>query len=332
MRALRGASDSADIRGAGILDTVFLVGCPRSGTTLLQQMLDAHPDVAIAPETHFIRRFWLRRKEYGDLNEDVTFARLLSDITGIPEFGEMGLSREYFQEKAWHGTRDYPSLLNLLLTEFGSLQNASIVGEKTPNHLLYIPALKQFFPTARFIHIIRDPRAVINSWRTVPWSTGSIVGDAEVWRRYMATARRYRPAMRNHIYTVRYENLVSTPQRTLVEICDFLNLPFDRAMLTYYKKEPQTVNVTRESWKRNVTKPLAQTSIDSWRRELSTKMIAEIEAVVSPEMRKLGYYPETDCIQLALKVSKYRATRLFSALVARAKRALASPPLSVENK
>lgn len=71
------------------LEFFFLVGCPRSGTTLLQRLLDAHPDVAVAPETFFVERFWQRREEYGPLADDRCFERLLHDISAVPEFAEM---------------------------------------------------------------------------------------------------------------------------------------------------------------------------------------------------------------------------------------------------
>ena len=84
---------------------IFIIGCPRSGTTLLQRMLDAHPEIAIAPETHFMQYFWQRRVEYGDLNQDDNFQQLLAQITTSPEFAETGINEHYFRQVAWDNER-----------------------------------------------------------------------------------------------------------------------------------------------------------------------------------------------------------------------------------
>ncbi|MEM1253015.1 MAG: sulfotransferase [Cyanobacteria bacterium P01_H01_bin.21] len=270
------------------LDPIFLVGCPRSGTTLLQQMLDAHPDVAIAPETHFIRNFWLKREQYGDLTDDVNYQALLDAIGKIPEFAEMELSFEAFQDAAKTVDRNYAALLDLLLEQFRQSRNTKIVGEKTPNHLLYMQTLQEFFPTARFIHIVRDPRAVVNSWKTVPWSTGSISGNAEVWRRYMATARQSPPA-NGAIFTLHYEQLVAESEDCLRKLCHFLDLPFDAKMLDYHANHSKRVNVAREPWKGNAVRPVNNKSLTRWQQELSKAEIANIESVAGEEMCQLGY-------------------------------------------
>lgn len=270
------------------LKPIFLVGCPRSGTTLLQQMLDAHPDVAIAPETHFIRNFWLKREQYGDLTNDANYQALLDAIGSIPEFAEMELSFATFQDAAKTVDRNYAALLDLLLEQFRRSRNSKIVGEKTPNHLLYMQTLQEFFPTARFIHIVRDPRAVVNSWKTVPWSTGSIGGNAEVWKRYMATARQSPPAS-GAIFTLHYEQLVAESENCLRRLCDFLDLQFDAKMLDYHANYSKRVNVTREPWKGNAVRPVNNKSLTRWQQELSKAEIATIESAAGEEMCQLGY-------------------------------------------
>jgi hypothetical protein len=238
---------------------IFLVGCSRSETTLLQQMLDAHPDVAIAPETHFIRNFYLKRKIYGDLTQDVNYRRLITDIIALPVFSEMGLNAEHFRRAAKKIERSYAAIFYLILQQFARDKNARIIGEKTPNHLLYMPILEKFFPDARFIHIIRDPRAVVNSWRNVPWSTGSIGENAE-WRRYMKIAR-LSPPSESSILTLRYEQLILNPEASLVSVCDFSGLPFERAMLSDHSLLSPTINTIRESWKSQATQLISQKSL-----------------------------------------------------------------------
>lgn len=272
---------------------VFIVGCPRSGTTLLQRMLDAHPDVAVAPETFFIRRFWHRRAGYGDLECDDAFARLLDDVTAIPEFAEMDLDAEAFVTAAERDVRTYAAVFRQLLEQFARKRGASVVGEKTPNHVLYLPTLRVFFPEARFIHVVRDARAVVNSWRSVPWSSGQRWCDAEIWVKYVTAGRAAEDWLGESLRAVRFERLVQAPEAVLRQVCQLLEVAFDPTMLAFHEKSPRTVNVTREPWKANATQPVDPSTAERWRQQLAPGAIAQIEAVAAAEMRNWGYEPES---------------------------------------
>ncbi|MGH7482557.1 MAG: sulfotransferase family protein, partial [Longimicrobiales bacterium] len=168
----------------------FVVGCPRSGTTLVQQLLNAHPRVSIGPETHYVRRFWLARDRYGDLRGEAAWSALLRDVSAIPELRDGDVDPAVFLAAASRLPHEHPALLRLLMELFAGDRDVAVIGEKTPNHVLHMRLLQDWFPEALFVHVLRDPRAVVNSWRTVPWSTGSVSGDAAVWRRYMRSAVR----------------------------------------------------------------------------------------------------------------------------------------------
>lgn len=292
-----GPNDAAD-------RPVFIVGCPRSGTTLLQRLLDAHPDVAIAPETFFMRRFWARRAEYGDLQRDAPFERLLHDLTATAAFAEMGLDADAFVAAAHRGDRSYPAIFRLLLMQFAAQRGAHVVGEKTPNHVLHLPALRNFFPAARFIHLVRDPRAVAYSWRSVPWSSGRLWRDAEVWVEYVAAGRAAGSDRDDALLAVHFERLVRAPEATLRRICAHLALEYDPALLAFHERAPETVNVEREPWKANATRPIDPSAADRWRAALTPQQVATVEAVAGDEMRHWGYGPE----QPAWRRAALRAT------------------------
>jgi len=309
------------------LAPVFLVGCPRSGTTLLQRLLDAHPLVAVAPETHFIRRFWLSRDSRGDLANTVNFERVVAEIIAMPEFGDMRLDAGSFRLAARHVPRSYPALFNLLLRSFAQRRGAQVVGEKTPNHLLYMATLEKFFPNARFVHIIRDPRAVVSSWRTVPWSTGTIAGDTKVWRRYLHTAWA-QPPRHGALHTIHYEALARDPEKELRGICQFLGLPFERAMLEFHRREPETLDLAREPWKRSASSPVHAHSIEQWQRTLTRTELAEIERLTWSEMRRLGYRPVTRRTSLLIRGGARALRKLTRSMLCPVRRRAAAPPPS----
>ncbi len=271
----------------------FVVGCPRSGTTLLQRILDAHGELAITPETHFVRRFWLRRLSYGALHRDANYRRLIDDVVSIPEFSDMGLDATTFREHAWDGKRSYARLFDLLLRQFASARGVDRVGEKTPSHARFIGTLARFFPGAKFVHIVRDPRAVVSSWRNVPWSTGLPGADAEVWRRHVAAVRLSASTRAAAIHTLSYEHLVAHPEASLRDLCSFLEIAFDPRMLRFHERDLGPLDLDREPWKAGAAKPLDTAPIDRWRNELSAASIAQIEAVTWFEMKRCGYEPES---------------------------------------
>jgi hypothetical protein len=282
---------------------VFVVGCPRSGTTLVRQMLDAHPAVAIAPETHFMQYLWAHRAAYGDLNRKQNFERLIDDVTGLAGFEEMALDAARFRRAAWQGKRSFQALFALLLRQYAEQTGAERVGEKTPTHVRYLPALHRFFPKARFVHVLRDARAVAHSWRGVPWSSGRLWRNADVWREHVAAARRSASRLGEALHTVRFERLVHAPEAVLRRLCRFLVLEFAPAMLGFHRNDAGAPDTEREPWKARATKPVQPDAATRWRDELSAAMVAEIEGRAWREMQCWGYAPETPWRRLAPAVA-----------------------------
>lgn len=293
---------------------VFLVGCPRSGTTLLQAMLDAHPQVAVAPETHFMRRFFKTRREHGDLARDENLERLARRIAATPEFAQMELDGDRFVAAAHAAPRRLDALFALWLEQFRARRGARLVGEKTPNHLLFMRPLEKWFAGARFVHILRDPRAVALSWRQVPWTNGSLAADAEVWRKYMAAARKRAPHDPARILTLRYEALVARPEAELRALCGFLGLPFDEAMLAFHDSRRPLVDVSAEPWKQGALGPLDAAAAGRWRSALTPGEVRAVEQVAWFEMRRLDYRPVHGAARLLPGALVAAASRRIRAL------------------
>lgn len=270
----------------------FIVGCPRSGTTLLRRMLDAHPDVAVAPETFFMRHFWEQRDAYGDLSHDAVLDQLVDDLTATPAFEELGLEEDAFRAAVHRAPRRWKTVFRVLLQQFAERRDARFVGEKTPNHVLSIPTLHRWFPEARFVHLVRDPRAVSNSWRTVPWSSEYRWRDAEVWVEFVEAGREAE-ASGAPVTSLHFEALVRSPEEELRAVCEGLDLPYDDRMLSFHEQEPATVDVEREPWKERATDPIDPTVADRWRDELSGHVQAQVEAVAGAEMKRWGYAVES---------------------------------------
>ena len=274
----------------------FLVGCPRSGTTLLQVRLDAHPDVAVAPETFYVRDFVGKPKRYERADSVAGRERLVKDLVERPEFIAMGVDPEEYSRAVAAAAPGWRAPFAILLEQFARARGAARVGEKTPNHLLEMRTLEEWFPDAAFVHVVRDPRAVAASWRDVPWSNGSLAADAAVWRKYMIAARE-RPPKSGRVLTVRFESLVSAPSEELARVFAFLDLAPAPESIDV-TPAATAVDVEREPWKKRALAPVSTEPADRWRRELTATDVRAVEAATWPELEQAGYRPT--CSRLAI--------------------------------
>ncbi|NUR07289.1 MAG: sulfotransferase [Nocardioidaceae bacterium] len=211
---------------------VFVVGCPRSGTTLLQRMLDHHPDLAVANDSHFIPRV------VADLAEDdpVLTPELVERVRGYRRFYRLGLS-DAEVDTAARTASTYTELVAGLYTAYGAQRGKSLAGEKTPDFVKYLPQLHRMFPATRSVHIIRDGRDTALSvleWahdgkgpsKLAMWDEEPVGVCALWWRRQVRAGRRDGADLGRDLYLeVRYEDLVDDPEQHLSHMCRFLNLP-----------------------------------------------------------------------------------------------------------
>jgi hypothetical protein len=270
---------------------VFLVGSARSGTTLLQRMLNAHPLIAIAPETHYVRTY-LYGRGHRRLRSTRDVDELLRAIVRSSAFTESGVDADAFRRACMRTDRSHGAILTTWLRQFGDLHDASVVGEKTPNHVRHINELTALVPGARFVHIVRDPRGVVNSVRATPWSKGACVLDAGVWDRSVRDARRAERQGRP-VLTIRFEDLVTQPEQTLRPVLQFIGVEFDPVVLAHESVADPTVNVEREPWKADTLRPVDARVASRWTGELTGRQVVAIESVTSAMMHHHGYIPQT---------------------------------------
>ena len=92
--------------------------------------------------------------------------------------------------------------------------------------------------------------------------------------------------------------MIAAPEENLRSLCQFLELEFTSKMLAYHQRETKIVNVGREPWKARAVKSISQDPLTRWKTELSEQMVADIEAVAWPEMRRYGYKVQTNIHKL----------------------------------
>ncbi len=271
---------------------IFLVGCPRSGTTLLSVMLHAHPRIAMPPETRFLLPVYRNRLEFGDLTDARNRRRLAQRITGKgSRFGDLGLDRAAVVEQIVAAPPTIGSAAGTVWREFARSRGKARWGEKRPSYWRDLNLILRLFPTAQVIHLVRDGRSCVASSKKVDWWQTGVYGAMANWTLADRELRRFaRRAPADTYHRLRYEDLLADPDRELGVLCDFLGERFDEAMLDHASAADDIVPA-RKSWHARTRGELDPRRVAAWRRTLDPAEIGLFEAVAGRALRRNGYEP-----------------------------------------
>lgn len=268
----------------------FVVGSGRSGTTLLRAMLDAHPDMAVPPENHFLMPIARNRRRFergGVVQADLLLRMLEEDRT----FRLWNLPGDRTQEvlEAEPPTR-FPEAVRRLYGLYAERRGKPRYGDKTPHLVRHLPFLGHTFPEARFVHIIRDGRDVVSAYLARGIGPRNVVEGAWWWKREVLRGRRGARRLDPERYMeVRYEDLVRDPESRLKEICRFVDLHYDEAMLTYHRDPDQLLPAERvRRLHDGLFRPPTEGMRD-WRVEMANRDVADFESLAGDLLSDLGY-------------------------------------------
>lgn len=281
---------------------LFVVGCPRSGTTLLQRMLHNHPQLAVAYDSLFIPA---AVRGQADKNPPVS-ADLVERIETFHRFPRLGLPEGIVTRLA-PGARDYAELVQRIYDAFAALHGKPLGGEKSPGYVRHMPMLHDLFPDARFIHLVRDGRNVALSlldWGKKTqrpkgparkyrlWQESPVAVSALWWARKAGRGRRDAQRLPPDRYQeVSYEQLVDRPEDTLKALSGFLGLPYSEDMVHFYRgKTRKDPGLSAKSAWLPATK-----GIRNWRRSMSAEDVELFEALAGDWLTAFGYeraFPE----------------------------------------
>jgi hypothetical protein len=251
---------------------IFIVGCQRSGTTLLRLILDAHPNISCGPETLFL----------------VDFAERLTGERHWQHLAQFGFPRDYWQEKV-------AGLFDAVQSDYARRRGKARWADKTARYAVHLDQIDLLFPTCQVVHIIRDGRDVVASHRD-RWGYLSALKAVRKWPWYVRAARRAgaRLAAQGRYHEVRYENLVTDPEPTLRELLGFLGEPWDDTVLEHdrWPHDVQPRYLAFASSRRAASGEqgaIYRSRVGSGRRELDPLLYLLVRLVDGATLRELGY-------------------------------------------
>jgi hypothetical protein len=278
---------------------VFVVGCARSGTTMLRAMLDAHPELAIPPESHFITAMWQVRRRYG-YPGPVNAERMAADVVRTYRFGEWGIPAAAVTDRVRSLVRPgFADVVEAVFLAYAAEHGKLRWGDKTPNYSLDVALLAELFPAARFVHLVRDGRNVALSLLQVPWWPNTLIEAAQVWSRWTGEARAAGRKLGPERYLeIRYEQLVDESAQELSKICGFLDLSYRDEMLSYPKRASE--NGT-PAYHRNAQRAPVN-GLRDWSRDMPKQDLALFEAIAGTQIRAMGYDPAFERLPAAVRL------------------------------
>jgi hypothetical protein len=265
---------------------LFIVGYPRSGTTLLRAMFDSHPLLAVPDESHFIPSMAARRRRYKS-REGFRSERFLHDLLEGHRRRSWWIPRaeveEAFAEAPPH---DLADAFRRVYACYARTRGKPRYGDKTPAYVLNIRRLGRLFPEGRFVHIIRDGRDAALSILDRRWGPDTVEEAAFRWRQAVRRGRSQGRKLGPERYReVRYEELVAGSEEVLRSLCSFAGLSFDPRMVRYYENQQL---ISERSWFRPISLPPTG-GLRDWRRDMAPTDVAVFESLAGDLLRELGY-------------------------------------------
>ncbi len=273
---------------------VCIVGCPRSGTTMLERMVDAHPRIAVAHETHWITRYG--RRKHGLSRRGLVTDTLLDALYRDRRFVRMGIERDTLEPLVRAGI-DYPAFISHVFDHYRRLRGKELSADKsTGGHVRDLARLHTLCPETKIVHLIRDGRAVclsMCSWKKAPraagrqdlWAISPVGTTALWWQWHIRCIRDQGRSLPDGIYhEMRYEELVRDPDGQCARLCDLLHIErCDRMARFHVGRENPDGHSPNASWQPPTP------GLRDWRTQMPEHDIELFEALAGDTLDELGY-------------------------------------------
>jgi hypothetical protein len=272
---------------------VFIVGAPRSGTTMLQYRLRNLPRISLPTgESHFFIPLLRNQTQFGDLSRVENIRAVLQAMHAQSrDFLETDLHGMRFDagrlaaELHAQGRNSLPAIISGLFEINARGEGKARWGDKTPYYVMHMQKLLEWFPTAQFVHLIRDGRDVALSLfgRRHDFGVYNAYFAAEYWESYIEKGRAQARSLPSGQYLeLRYEDLLAHPEETMRTLCAFLGEDYSAQLF-------EVAPVDDPGKTPLVHKPLRADNAGKWRTAMTRAQIRAFEGVAGNTLRELGY-------------------------------------------
>ena len=281
---------------------VFILGNPRSGTSLLRIILNNHPEIVAPPESGFTH-WWL--KKYDDWTiKSTNSSRLdeyLVDLFHSKKFETWNLEKNEVQKLIIENQpTSYAELTYCIYLAYAKGKDVDVICDKNNYYVKHVNELSNIWPSAKYIHLVRDGRDVACSYLDLknlktnssyrPDLTDSIPQIALEWKTNNEAIETIDSSKDDYI-KIRYEDLILGLPDVLGKTCDFLNIAYSDKMLDYYKNSNTHKIEPSETldWKKRTTEKPDQQRIGRYKNILSKSEVDKFNSIAGEKLEEYGY-------------------------------------------
>ncbi len=287
----------------------FIVGCGRSGTTLVRAILNAHPEMAVPGESYFVVWLGRQRRRYeaaGGFDQGSFF----DDLSGQAWFRRWGLPDDVVRVAlADAAPAEFPDAVRALYRAYARQHSKQRYGDKTPIYVLHLPLIASLLPEAAFVHVLRDGRNVALSLLDAGWGPQRWEHAALHWKLQVERGRAAGRALgANRYCELRYEDLLDDPEGEVRTLCRFLGLEFDGSMLRYFEGAASLLSAEPYPHEHENLRLPPTKGLRDWRTAVPATEIAQFEALAGGLLTDLGYRRTTSILPLPARIRAHGVT------------------------
>ena len=285
----------------------FILGRPRSGTTLLTTLFNAHPNIRIAPEFPIMLFLYQRFKKVKKWDE-ATIREFVDHVFYFSKFNvrrveNLKLDKDFIigellKYKDNGSIQVFLKCINYYAYSLYDKEETLWIGDKNPVYSMSAARLKKIFPDAKFICIIRDYRDNFISIKKLAEKDVAVEAPAlslqvSRWRIFTRLFLSLKQRYPDKFYILRYEDLVTEQETTFRSLCGFLGIDYDPSVFDFYKKREETINTygthIYEKFHENLLKPVSTSRMNTWQKVLTAGEVRMADQIAGKYADRLGY-------------------------------------------
>jgi hypothetical protein len=252
-------------------------------------MFDAHPDIAVMYEWNVVVQLGRRATRYAG-PDGFQVPLLVADLTANPHVAASGVRSVEIESALRSPVTGSTDAARRLFGMYGRHFDKPRSGEKSTSYLLDLALVADLLPEGRFIHIIRDGRDVALAATERGYGPPTVSGVAFAWKRWVTAGRDAGRALGSDRYLeLRYEDLIEEPEQVLRGVCEFVELDFHPAMLSYYEQGDRVSEGTADPERHPHLRLPPTKGLRDWRRDMRDEDVAVFSAVAGDVLAELGY-------------------------------------------
>jgi protein-tyrosine sulfotransferase len=269
----------------------FVLGSGRNGSTMLNRMLNMHPNLFLPSEQGFLGNSIIKFKLYNfliwrDLMKIIAGELLL--VTGSHTWNFS--PEEVFADLNGIDDRSLQSVIDLIYSTYGNKNKSfKIWGDTTPLNTFYLPEIHSAFPQAKYIFLLRDGRDVVASYKKGGEYLGDLIDPNNAATHWLESIAKYDWIKEKvNVLLVKYEDLVADPESKLKEVCDHLNVEFSKTLLDFYRIDLNNP-LYLEPQHSNLNKPVFKSSIGNFKKELNGAELEKVVGMIERQLSRFSY-------------------------------------------